>query len=212
MHPGTPIPVSAFFHDPLWLGRFIDLANELVLMNAKPKIIARYTGLQSKAIATRYLRLNNTIAKKGRLKLASSRSFAAVHKRWGYDWNIQAATFASICLKIERSFDFPLNRGWLLATAYKTYLSLTEGMMKPLPTLNRLTFDDAYDLMNHFLPDRAGLALHECNDCGTNYLVITEAELDGQNCPMCSMQQRFVNLLQNVEKITALRNQKRSGE
>ena len=83
MHPGAPIPVSAFFYDPLWQSRFIDLASALVLMNAKPKIISRYTGLQSKAIASRYLRLNNTTAKKGRLKVATSKSFAAVHKRWG---------------------------------------------------------------------------------------------------------------------------------
>ncbi len=207
MYPGAPIPVNASFDDPLWTSRFFDLANEMVLMGGKPKLIARYTGLSSKSIADRYKRLTGKKAPCGRLQQTQPKPYAMPHNRGGLDWNIQAAVFASIYQKLEQALGEPANRGWLLLTAYQAYYRLTDMMQQELPKLHRLSLNNAYDLMTHLGRGRGGLALQECDACGANYLVMTEAELDNQACPMCAIQQRFVKLVENVGKITALRQQ-----
>ena len=130
MYPGSPIPEYAKFEDPLWTSRFLDLANAMVLMGAKPKLIARYTGLSSKAIAERYKRLTGQEAPAGRLQQTQPRHYALPHNRGGLDWNLQAATFSSIYLKIEKALDEPANRGWLLLTAYQAYYRLTDAMQQ----------------------------------------------------------------------------------
>lgn len=210
MHPGAPIPESAKFDDPLWTSRFLDLANAMVLMGGKPKLIARYTGLSPKAIADRYKRLTGQEAPAGRLQQTQPKHYAIPHNRGGLDWNLQSAAFASIYLKIERALDEPANRGWLLLTAYQAYFRLTDSLQQALPKLSRITLNNAYDLMTHLGYGHgrksAPLALKDCNDCGGSYLVITELELDHQTCPMCAIQKRFSKLVENSERISASRH------
>lgn len=209
--PGSPIPESAQHDDPVWTSRFLDLANEMVLVGAKPKLIARYTGLSPKAIADRYKRLTNQPAPPGRLQQTQPKNFAVPHSRGGLDWNLQSAAFASIYLKLERAFVESVNRGWLLLTAYQTYHRLTDPLQRKLPRLCRININNAYDLMTHLRygisRQGAPLALKDCPDCSASYLIITEIELDHQSCPMCAIQARYARLVENSERIATTRQE-----
>lgn len=209
MGSGAPIPESADINDPLWTSNFLDLANAMVLMGGKPKLIARYTGLPPKAIAERYKRLTGQEAPAGRLQQTQPKHYAVPHNRGGLDWNLQSAAFASIYLKIEKALDEPANRGWLLLTAYQAYVRLTDPLQQALPRLTRISLNNAYDLMTHlgygYSRKSAPLSLKACGDCGGSYLVITEQELDHQGCPMCAIQRRYMQLVENSERISASR-------
>ena len=212
MHPGQlslPIPESAQFDDPVWAGRFQDLANQMVLLSAKPKLISRYTGLTAKAISDRYQRLTGHVGSPGRLPQSQPKHYAIPHSRAGLDWTVQSAAFASIYLKLERAFEEPVNRGWLLVTAFQAYQRLTDPLQRKLPRLCRINFNNAYDLVTHLRygisRKDAPLALQNCSSCGTSYLVITELELDHQSCPMCAIQARYRLLVENSERISATR-------
>ena len=210
MYPGSPIPESAKPDDPLWTGRFLDLAATMVVLGAKPTLVMRYTGLNSKAVAERYLRLTGKQAPKGRLQQTQPRNYAIAHNRGGYGWTIQAAAFANIYLQMEQALGFAPNRGWLLATAYEAYCHLTDSMQEAIPNLVRITFNNAYDLMIHLgyglCRRSAPLALHACPDCGTPYLVMTQLELDQQQCPMCSIHKRFTTLVENAATLARKRD------
>ena len=209
MYPGAPISEAAQYDDPLWTSRFLDLANAMVLMGGKPKLICRYTGLSPKALADRYKRLTGQEAPSGRLQQTQPKHYAIPHNRGGRDWNLQAAAFASIYLKIERALDEPANRGWLLFTAYQAYYRLTDPLQQVLPKLPRITLNNAYDLMTHLRYGHgrksAPLILKDCHECGASYLVCNEIELDNQSCPMCAIQKRYVGLVENAERISASR-------
>lgn len=209
MSPGVPIPESAEVEDPVWKSRFLDLANTMVLLGGKPKLITRYTGLSSKAIADRFKRLTGQEAPAGRLQQMQPKHYAIAHNRGGLDWNIQAAAFASVYLKMEAALEGPVNRGWLLTTAYQAYRYLTDPLQHHMPSLTRVSLNNAYDLMTHLgyghSRQFAPLALTDCQVCGGSYLIVTEAERDGQSCPMCAIQRRFATLVSNSERIAAAR-------
>lgn len=203
-----PIPESAEFDDPLWTSSFLDLANSMIVLGARPKLIGRYTGLSIRAIRERYRRLVGKEAPGGRLQQTQTKAFSTPNSRGGHDWLVQAAAFAGVFLKIESAMnDEPVNRGWLLVTAYATYRRLTDPMLESTPKLNRLSLNTAYEIMTYlgYGSNRkfAPLSLQRCAVCGTGRLVVTEIETDSQSCPMCSINKRYVHLLNNVERNAA---------
>ncbi len=210
MFSGAPIPQHAEFDDPIWTGRFLDMANAMVLMGAKPKLIMRYTGLSQKAVTMRYKRLTGEEAPCGHNKTNLPKFFATPHNRGGLDFNMQAAAFAGIYLKLEEAMGEPVNLGWLLLTSYQAYVRLTDTISEAVPKLTRLSINQAYTLATHLgISDRmrnsATLALKDCGDCGTNYLVLTEAEIDNQRCPMCAIHGRYATWIENGKKVAAAR-------
>lgn len=209
MHAGAPIPETAQFDDPLWTSRFLDLAHAMIMLDGKPKLIARYTGLSAKSIADRYKRLTGHEAPAGRLQQAQPKHFAIPHNRGGLDWNIQAAAFAAVYLKIEAALDEPPNRGWLLTAAFQAYQRLTDPILAVMPDLPRVGFNTGYDLMTHlgygYGRKSAALALKQCDVCGASHLIITTAELDNQSCPMCAIQRRYALLVENASRIQSCR-------
>lgn len=210
MHPGAPIPQTAQFDDPIWKSRFLDLANGMVLMGAKPVLIHRYTGLSPKLIAELYKRLVGQEAPSGRLQQALPKHYAIPHNRGGLEWILQTAAYASTYLKFEKAFDVIPNRGWLLLHSYQAYIRLTDPLQQEVPRLTRVTLNNAYDMMIHLGigPSRKGarLALRDCDECGASHLVVTDLELDHQTCPMCAIQNRFMRLVENSQKISADRH------
>lgn len=200
--PLLPIPEDASYEDPLWEGRFSDLANAMVQYGAKPAIIRRFTGMANRQISLRYARLRDGVAKPGRLKSGLPRRFAIRQDRSSYDFILQSAVFAQVCMRIEDSFNKPLNRGWLLVAAYRAYCRLTEQMVKHLE-IAPLDIDAAYDLMCHIGSTRyrqmAALQQRGCTSCGTQYLVLSDVEHDGQCCPMCAIDKRYRHLVEQNE-------------
>lgn len=195
MSPGLPIPESAKFDDPIWISRFMDLADLMVSFGGKPKLICRYTGLPAKVVAVRYKALTGREAQAGRLPQSGPGHYALPNNRGGLGWNLQAAAFASIYLRMEAALDEPVNRGWLLATSYQAYLRLTDPLRMSIPDLQRLGFNVAYDLMTHLCRGRArkspSLELRNCGVCGTSFLVVTGGLAKRQACPMCGIQREL---------------------
>lgn len=206
MGPGEPIPEYASFDDPVWRGRFLDLANRMVLMRAKPVLIHRYTGLSPKIIAELYKRLTGEEAPSGRLQQALPKHYAIPHNRGGLEWILQTAAYASTFVKFEKALDVVPNKGWLLLHSYEAYIRLTDKLQQEVPRLARVTLNNAYDMMIHLGtgPVRKGakLALRDCPECGGSHLVVTDQELDHQACPMCAIQNRYLKLVENSHKIS----------
>ena len=213
MNPGTPIPESAQFDDPIWKSRFLDLATGMVKMGAKPVLIHRYTGLSPKVIAELYKCLTGQEAPSGRLQQALPKHYAIPHNRGGLEWILQTAAYASTFFKFEKALDIVPNRGWLLLHSYKAYERLTAPLQHEIPRLSRVTLNNAYDMMIHLGvgPSRKGarLALRDCNECAGSHLVVTDQELDHQTCPMCAIQSRYMKLVENSQKISAERQLKK---
>lgn len=202
MHQGSPIPANVDLDDPLWVGRFSDLANQMILLGAKPKLVACYTGLNQKAISERYRKLTGQEPPGGRMAQTQPKFFVASNAN-GYDFNLQSAIFAKIYINLEAAMGEPVHAGWLLVTAYQAYLRLTEDIASQVPRLARLTLGNAYDLMMHVGFRRRHLAtisLKECADCGSPYLVSTEVEKDACGCPLCAMQRRQDQLAVNLDR------------
>lgn len=203
MHQGAPIPAHAEFDDPLWFGRFSDLANAMILLGAKPKLVANYTGLNQKSITERYRRLTGQEPPGGRMAQAQPKFFCNPNAN-GHDFTLQSAIFATIYLKLERAMDEPAHAGWLLVTAYQAYLRLTDSIADQLPRLNRLTLSHSYDLMMHVgfrRRNMAAISLKECECCGTTYLVANDYEKDqAEECPLCAMQRRQEQLAVNLDR------------
>lgn len=74
--------------------------------------------------------------------------------------------------------------------------------------MRRLSINSAYSLITHIgfgqYRKQAALAQMQCKCCKTNYLVVTEAELDNQNCPMCALDKNYRRL---TDLSTQLRQQ-----
>ncbi|MBX3669561.1 MAG: hypothetical protein KF778_14270 [Rhodocyclaceae bacterium] len=199
MEPVKPIPLHAKLEDPVWTSRFLDLANTMVLFGGKPKLICRFTGLPAKAVAERYKLLTGRQAEAGRLPQAQPGYYACGHDNRNWDWNLQAAAFASIFLRIETAMDEPVNLGWLLTTAYQAYYRLTDPLRVAIPDLQRVGFNSAYDLVRllGFGEGRksAPLALKDCKTCGASFLVIAKAPFRNHMCPMCGIQRRLDEII-----------------
>lgn len=202
MHQGAPIPINAEFDDPLWMGRFSDLANEMILLGAKPKLVANYTGLPQKAISDRYRRLTGEDPPGGRMAQTQPKFFCAPNAN-GFEFNLQSAIFAKIYIKLEEAMGEPVHAGWLLVTAYQAYLRRTEAIADEVPRLSRLTLGNAYDLMMHVGFRRrhmAAIVVKECGDCGSPYLLAAELERESCGCPLCAMQRRQDQLAVNLDR------------
>lgn len=212
MNIGQPIPESAEFDDPIWIGRFHDLANAMISLDAKTKIIARYTGLPTKAVLNRYKRLTGRGAPVGRSQTFAPERFVTGSPRNGYDWNIQAAAYVGIYLKIEAALDEKVNRGWLLTVAYQVYERLTEPTRTASPSTQMLSFNRAYDLMNsigHGIGrNSAALRLSTCTQCQSGFLSANTMEPDSQRCPVCDLEKKYERMSKCAHKMTEVRESK----
>lgn len=203
MHKGAPIPANVGYDDPLWAGRFSDLANEMILLGAKPKMVANYTGLNPKVVSDRYRRLTGQEPPGGRMSQAQPKFF--VSRTNGYEFMLQAAIFAKVYLKLEAAMGEPVHAGWLLVTAYQAYLRRTEEVASGTSRINPLTISNAYDLMIHVGFRRRNLTaiqVKDCSDCGSPYLVAIEVEKDECVCPLCALQARQEQLALNLDRAT----------
>jgi hypothetical protein len=211
-----PIPKSASLSDPLWSGRLHDLADRMVSLEGKPKLIQYFTGLSSKTISTRYRLLRGTDAPAGRMGQTLPQHFVKAHNRGGQRFILQAASWASVFLSLEEAtadaFKEPVNRGWLLTSAMETYLDLTAPMRWREPDLPALTLNGAYELMNHLgYQDRRGnaaLARACCSECHMMYLILRGGEPEDYDCPFCAIQHQKMQLVQNSMRIQEAHRQK----
>ena len=205
MFQGSPIPPHATVSDPLWLARFHDLANAMILCGAKGKLVTWATGLNSKQVTDRYIKLCGINPPLGRLGQADPKYFALRSHKRGFGWNIQCAIFTAVYQKMQESMTEPTHRGWLLYTAYDVYVQLTNGTVDKEDII---PFSNAYEIVAHTQGKQPTLKLHPCQDCGTNYLILTGAEIDNQDCPLCATGKRCDHLI----KIGNVKSKKTASE
>lgn len=193
------IPESASTNDPAWCGRFHELANAMVMYDAKSVLIQRFTGLSHKDIVQRYKALKQSEPAPGRLRSVRAARFVARYDRSTNDFLLQCAAFAQCLARIEAAFAEPINRGWLLVVAYRTYLRLSERLITQMK-LSKLDINMCWELMGHFgnakFRHLADIAQKPCQRCGTHYLVLSAADEDSDFCPMCSIEQYYTRLVQ----------------
>lgn len=203
MFHGTPIPSHATVDDPLWTARFHDLANAMILCCAKGKLVQWATGLSAKQVTERYQSLCSQKPPLGRNGQADPKTFALPSHHKSRAWNVQCAIFAAVYEKLRDSMTEPVHRAWLLYTAYDIYSHLS----KNVDPVDLVPFNNAYDIVNHTQCKQPPLKLHPCSDCGVSYLVVTSAEIDNQDCPVCAMGKRCEHLI----SIGANRTKKQFG-
>ena len=203
MFQGTPIPDFASINDPLFAARFQDLANAMILHGAKGKLVQWATGLSAKQVTERYQKLCNTKPPLGRNGQADPKSFALPSQHKSRKWNIQSAIFASVYEQLRDSMVEPVHKGWLLCTAYDSYVKLSN-----CDPADQIPFNNAYDIVNHTQCKHPPLRLHPCKECGCSFLVLTNAELDNQECPVCAVGKRCEHLI----NIGSNRAKKQAGD
>lgn len=212
MSIGKPIPENADYEDPRWVGSFHDLAAKMISFDAKTKIIVRYTGIPAKTISRRYKLLTGRCAPAGRSQTFDPERFIFKNHRIGVDWNIQAAAYVGIYLKIESAMEQKVNRGWLLTAAYQAYERLTEKTRHASPKTEKLTFNRAYDLMNSFghgiSRKLSSLCLRTCVDCQSGYLSANSIELNTPHCPVCELERKYMLMSDYAKQMTV---QRKSG-
>lgn len=193
MSHSTPIPHDATVDDPLWSARFHELANALILSGAKGKIVSWATGLTPKQVSNRYVKLCGKFPPLGRTGQGNPVSFARpTSHRGGHAWTLQCAIFTGCYDRLKECMNGPVHKAWLLYTAHETYIRLTEDAAirgEPIP------INVAYDIVSHTQGKQPTLKLHPCPDCEIRYLVLTSAELDHQDCPVCAIQKNCDHLI-----------------
>lgn len=196
MPQSVPIPHGATVDDPLWTGRFYDLANSLILCGTKAKIVRWATGLTPKQVSERYLRLTGNYPPLGRNGQAEPKYFARPSKHNGPAWPLQCAIYAGCYERLKMSFEEPVHKPWLVYTAFNAYLQLTESSIALSSVkAERININVAFDLISQTQQKHPPLALHLCPDCGIRYLILTTAELDNQHCPICALQKQCDHLI-----------------
>lgn len=98
-----------------------------------PPLVMRYTELNSKAVAERYLRLTEKTSAEGSVATDPARNYAIAHNRGGYGWTIQAAAFANIYLQMERALDFTCQIVVGCSQPPVAYCHLTDSMREAIP-------------------------------------------------------------------------------
>ena len=207
MSPSAPfIPESANFKDPFWKPKFLELANMLIELGANPKLVARYTDLSERQITQAFVSILGKEPEAGRITASAPRRYAVVSERGGYGLLLQATLFANCYLQLEAAISEPVNRGWLLATAYRSYLRLTPQLCDA-ESNKRLPISAAYDIVCHIgignYRNEAALRMKGCDDCGINYLTLREAESFNQCCPMCAVNNNFQRLADTSKSLKA---------
>lgn len=191
-----PIPDDATVDDPLWTARFYDLANALILCGTKAKIVSWATGLSPKQVSDRYLRLTGKRPPLGRNGQADPKSYARPSKRVSRTWTLQCAIYSGCYERLKAAMNKPVHKAWLLYIAYEVYLDLTQPSMgRGSNRTDQITINVAYDLISHTQSRHPTLKLHPCPDCGIRYLVLTAADLENQNCPLCEIQKNCDHLI-----------------
>jgi hypothetical protein len=193
----TPLTEQASAHDARWGVAFLALAHGLVLAGAKAKIIERFTSLPHRQVSAIYKALRGTPPPSGPVVQGSARYFAVPNKDTSAAWTIQCAIFLACFERLGIVTNTPLQRGWRLLAAFRSYISLTDKLCEAIPT-KRLDVNQAYALLTFcgFMAHKNGVELqrNQCPVCSINYPVVVSERLDKQGCPVCAINANCLRL------------------
>ncbi len=186
----TPILEDARSGDPRWECAFLELAQGLVMAGAKAKIIERFTHLPHDKVSKMYKALRGTAPPSGPVMQGSARYFAVPSKETSEAWSIQCAIFLACYERMGKITTMPVQRGWRLLAAFRSYLSITEKLNETT-SIKRLDINQAYALLTYCgfmtLPSNAELQRRQCPVCSINYPVVASEKLTTQGCPVCAI-------------------------
>jgi hypothetical protein len=197
----TPITEDARPGDPRWSVPYLKLAEGLVAVGAKAKLIERFTDLPHSRVQLLYRAFRGTAPPAGPLTQGSARQFAVPGKHTSESLRIQCAIFLACYDRIGRITPAPLQRGWRLLAAFNAYLDLTEKLTAKT-SVKRLDINQAYALLTYcgFLTLRAEAELQRelCPDCGIAYPVAVNEPRAKQSCPVCAINANCLRLAEQA--------------
>lgn len=183
-----PIPFDARHDDVRWEPAFLQLAQELIRLYAKPRVIGRFTGLSSRRIRRMYRDWHGAPAPSGPVIQASARFFAIPSAWTSSQWNIECATLIACFEDVGQACGIVPNRGWQLVMAFTAYTNLWQTTDQGRS--RRMDINLAYALLSHagFLESReAELQRRRCPNCMLRFLVVRSIAPERQRCPVCSI-------------------------
>ncbi len=185
-----PIPEDAKPRDPRWAIAYLELAHGMVMAGAKAKLIERYTDLPHRRVRELYRALRGTPPPSGPIMQGRAEYFALRTQHTSEAWTIQCGIFLECYERMELITSIPLQRGWRLLAAFKSYLGITEKLSQST-SVRRLDLNQAYALLAHsgFLirTSEAEVKRRRCPVCLLKYPILASKPLNAQQCPLCTM-------------------------
>jgi hypothetical protein len=187
------IPIDAEMTDPKWRVALLNLAEEMVLLGAKPVIIKRYTGVRHSEVTRLYRTLTGGNPPIGPLGTGGGHTYASP-RRFQYPTVVKNAVFAGIYARLARLVLEPVNKGWLLVysmLAYQEMVQIDGDSDEYFVDINT-----GYKMVTYCgLEVERGitgeLGLSTCSECGVEYLVATTSDIADQKCPVCTYSERL---------------------
>ena len=169
---------------------FLELAHGMVVAGSKAKLIERYTHLPHRRISELYRALRGTLPPAGPIMQGRAEYFALRTQHTSEAWAIQCGIFLECYERMELITTVPLQRGWRLLAAFKSYICITEKLSQS-SSIRRLDINQAYALLTHsaFLIGNTGAEVkrRRCPVCLIKYPIVTSKPLSTQRCPACTM-------------------------
>ena len=151
MDIGRPIPATATIDDPIWMPQLLQLAQNMMHLSARTKIIRRYTGLSEKRINALYdaIKGPDNDSRKQRDRCTRPLRFVVPGQKGakgGQTFILQSAVFADVFIRMEAAVPEAPNRAWLLLAAFQAYREVIGPAQRALH-LPEFSFNAAFDLM-----------------------------------------------------------------
>lgn len=188
-----PIPESIDHTDISWRADLLQLSEALVEIAVKPKLIKRYTPITQTELRALWKARHGTSLPAGVTGRQTVEYFINArnsHNMYGATWNVQGATFLTGAFCLRQSINYPVNRGWLLAQAFKAYEVMTRSLLVR-GNITLLDANKAYSLLA--LSDQGLIGLHRCSCHQRHYLVDPKTSLARQPCPFSTMNKNHLH-------------------
>lgn len=190
-----PIPDTANGTDIEWEAEFTMLAHELTEEGLRTKAIIRWTKFSRRHVLRIHYAKHGRYPSSGPMQLGTAARFVTdrgSQRRSGAVVNLQAALFLRSFVQLRNLMDEPMNMGWMLLTAYRSY-RLMSTPQAGNENDRRLDINDCYAILHHagILSREAELKLAICNQCLGNYLVFADSSRVSPSCPVCEMDHRY---------------------
>jgi uncharacterized protein VirK/YbjX len=166
-------------------------------------MVAYLTGIRQEYIKKRYKKMNGE-SSAGKWSIRQPKIFAMQGPNSSQKFLLASSLFAVVYLNLEKAFNQPTHRGWLLAHAYRVYQKLTRTF-----PLSKFDLVDALSISAHLgrghATHLARLVLRTCPKCYMQHLFATEFEDQKQECPFCALNLRYANLAKKATEIAVKR-------
>lgn len=186
------IPRAATPRDIAWVADFHDLVVGLITEGMRPKVAAYLTGETGSTAKRIWREIHGSRCPSGGMQRPEPRFFLNANGSKiapGAAWNMQSALLLDNLQFFHAAVDVRVNEGWLLLTAYRSYMSQTDDLYEQR-RIKRLSIEDGYNLMRlaHIdAPEYAQISLHFCKGCHRSHIAVPNLDPISYHCPYATM-------------------------